>query len=76
MSVVCRAGRNWRAVSLVSVVTSRRRHKQKLEGCVTSVSCDLSVTLRQKLEGSVTSVSCDLSVTPPAETGGKCQCQL
>ena len=38
------AGRNWRAVSLVSVVTSRRRHKQKLEGCVTSVSCDLSVT--------------------------------
>ncbi len=38
------AGRNWRAVSLVSVVTSRRRRRQKLEGSVTSVSCDLSVT--------------------------------
>ena len=61
----------------MSVVTSRRRRRQKLEGSVTSVSCDLTVTPRQKLEGSVTSVSCDLSVTPPAETGGQCYyCQL
>ena len=29
---------------MVSVVTSRRRRRQKLEGSVTSVSCDLSVT--------------------------------
>ena len=76
------AGRNWRAVSLVSVVTSRWRRRQKLEGSVTSVSCDLSGGLwvsvvtsrwrRQKLEGSVTSVSCDLSLGDAGRNGRSC----
>ena len=56
----------------MSVVTSRRRHRQKLEGSVTSVSCDLSVTPPAETGGQCHCVSCDLSVTPPAETGGQC----
>ena len=56
----------------MSVVTSRRRHRQKLEGSVTSVSCDLSVTPPAETGGQCHCVSCDLLVTPPAETAGQC----
>ena len=50
----------------MSVVTSRRRRRQKLEGSVTSVSCDLSVT---PPAASVTSVSFELG-----DAAGRGQC--
>ena len=56
----------------MSVVTSRRRRRLKLEGSVTSVSCDLSVTPPVRNWRAVVTTFVPSQFLPPAVTGGQC----